>query len=94
MTTAHYKKYKTLKKENLRDNMTNLELVLNMLAEASTTEISNVKEPKDFEENREVAHQGGTVARKARKEIELRTGKKVISQENHLTLQKNKNLLN
>ena len=93
MTTAHYKKYKALKKENLRDNMTNLELILNMLAEASTTEISNVKEPKNFEENREVAHQGGTVARKARKEIESRTGKKVISQENHLTFQKNKNLL-
>ena len=89
MTTAHYKKYKALKKENLRDNMTNLELVLNMLAEASTTEISNVKEPKNFGENRIVAHQGGTVARKARKEIESRTGKKVISQENHLMLQQN-----
>ena len=73
--------------------MTNLELVLNMLAEASTTEISNVKEPRNFEENREVAHQGGTVARKARKEIESRTGKKVISQENHLMIQQNKTFL-
>ncbi len=82
MKTKDYKKLKALKGENLRDNMTsNLELVLNMLAEASTTEISHVKEPKTFPENRQVARQGGGVAGKARKDIERRTGKKVISNE-------------
>ena len=70
MTTKGYKKYKNLKKENLRDNMTNLELVLNMLAEASTTEISQVRNPRTFPENRNVAQQGGGVAGTARKEIE------------------------
>ena len=91
MATKQYKNYKNLKKENLRDNMTNLELVLNMLAEASTTEISQVKEPKTFVQNRKVACQGGAVAGKARKAIELKTGKKVISQKNHLALMQNKN---
>ncbi len=93
MTTKQYKNHKSLKKENLRDNMTNLELVLNMLAEASTTEISEVKKPETFDENRQVARQGGTVARKARKEIEARTGKSVVSKENHLMLLQNKKLL-
>jgi len=74
-----YKKYKNLKKENLRDNMTNLELVLNMLAEATTTEISKEKKPKDFEENKIIARQGGTIAGNTRKEIEEKTGKKIIS---------------
>ena len=82
MKTKDYKKYKDLKKENLRDNMTNLELVLNMLAEASTTEISKKIEPKSFEENRKVAKQGGTIASSARKQIEKRTGKKVITKLN------------
>jgi len=85
LNTKQYKKYKELKKESLRDNMTNLELVLNMLAEASTTEISEVKKPETFHENRTVAREGGGVARKARKEIEARTGRKVISKENHLS---------
>ena len=85
MTTKQYKKYNDLKNENLRDNMTNLELVLNMLAEASTTEISQVKEPETFPQNRKVARQGGAVAGKARKEIESKTGKKVINSENFLT---------
>ena len=93
MTTKQYKNYKALKKENLRDNMTNLELVLNMLAEASTTEISQAKEPKTFVQNRKVARQGGGVAGKARKEIESKSGKKVISQENFLTRQQNRKLL-
>ncbi len=82
MKTKDYKKYKDLKKENLRDNMTNLELVLNMLAEASTTEISKKVEPKNFEENRKVAKEGGQVAGLARKRLERRTGKKVVTKLN------------
>lgn len=79
-TTKQYKKYKNLKKENLRDHMTNLELVLNMLAEATTTEISKEKNPETFEENKKIAKQGGTIAGNTRKEIEEKTGKKVVSQ--------------
>ena len=78
-TTKEYKKFKSLKKENLRDNMTNLELVLNMLAEATTKEISGERKPKTFIENKIIANQGGTVAGNARKEIEEKSGKKVIS---------------
>lgn len=72
------KEYKGLKKENLRDNMTNLELILNMLAEASTTEISKKEIPKGLEENRVVAKKGGNVAKKAKEEIELNTGESVV----------------
>ena len=68
-----------LKKENLRDNMTNLELVLNMLAEATTTEISKEKKPKTFNESKTIAKQGGTIAGNTRKEIEQKTGKKIVS---------------
>ena len=93
MKTKHYKKFKELKKENLRDNMTNLELVLNMLAEVSTTEISQVKKPKDFKGNRKVARQGGVVAGKARKEIEHKTGKSVISKQNYLKKPQDNKLL-
>lgn len=78
-TTKEYKQYKGLKKENLRDNMTNTELILNMLAEASAKDISQATEPKTLEDNMNVAKQGGTVARVAREELELRTGKKVVS---------------
>ena len=87
-----YKKYKGLKKQNLRDNMTNLELVLNMLAEASTTEISKKKKPETFDENKEVARQGGHVAGTARKEIEKQTGKSIVSPYNasKLRLEKKK----
>lgn len=85
LTTKEYKKFKDLKKENLRDNMTNLELVLNMLAEASTTEISKAKEPKTFPENKKVARQGGGVAGTARKAIEAKTKRSVITSENHRT---------
>lgn len=81
-TTKQYKKFKDLKKENLRDNMTNLELVLNMLAEATTTEISKEKKPKTFTENRKIAKQGGTIAGNTRKEIEQKIGKKVVSKLN------------
>lgn len=74
-----YKKLKGLKKENLRDNMSNLELVLNMLAEATTSEISKEKKPETFDENKIVAKQGGTIAGNTRKEIEDKTGKKVVN---------------
>ncbi len=78
-TTKDYRALKGLKKENLRDNMTNTELILNMLAEASTKDISAVVNPKDFEESKIVAKQGGNVAKVARKELEAKTGKKVVT---------------
>ena len=78
-TTKEYKILKGLKKENLRDNMTNTELILNMLAEASTKDISQAVEPKNFAESKKVAKQGGNVAKVARKELEAKTGKKVVS---------------
>ena len=78
-SVKEYKKIKGLKKQNLRDNMTNLELVLNMLAEVSTTEISKKKQPKGLPANQKVARQGGVVAGKARAEIEKRTGESVIT---------------
>lgn len=74
-----YKQFKGLKKENLRDNMTNKELVLNMLAELSTKEISEVTDPDTFQQHKQVARQGGEVARNARVELEAKTGKKVVS---------------
>lgn len=82
MTTRQYKNLKNLKKENLRDNMSTLELVLNMLAEATTTEISKEQNPQSFSENREIAREGGEVAGNARKDIETRTGKPVITSKN------------
>jgi hypothetical protein len=81
-TTKQYKKIKELKRENLRDHMTNLELVLNMLAEATTTEISKEKDPKTFKDSRKIAKQGGTIAGNTRKEIEAKTGKKIVSKQN------------
>ncbi len=78
-TTREYKVFKGLKKENLRDNMTNTELILNMLAEASTKDISQATNPKDFDESKKVAQQGGNVAKVALKELESKTGKKVVS---------------
>jgi BRO family, N-terminal domain len=78
-TTKEYKILKGLKKENLRDNMTNTELILNMLAEASTKDISAAVNPEDFDANKNVAKQGGGVAKVARKELEARTGKKVVT---------------
>ena len=85
-TTKEYKVLKGLKKENLRDNMTNTELILNMLAEASTKDISAAVNPKDFEESKKVAKQGGNVAKVARKELEAKTGKKVVTSLNAKTL--------
>lgn len=78
-TAKEYKQYKGLKKENLRDNMTNAELVLNMLAELSTKQISETSNPESMEEHSQVAKQGGEIARNARKELEAKTGKPVVS---------------
>ena len=82
MTTRQYKNLKGLKKENLRDNMSTLELALNMLAEASTTELTKVQNPFGLEENKEVAKTGGKIAGDARKSIETQTGKPVITSNN------------
>jgi len=90
-TVKEYKDYKGLKKENLRDNMTNLELVLNMLGEATTTEISKEKKPATFEENKVVAKQGGDVAGNTRKDIESKTGKRIVSRQNAKTLKSTEN---
>lgn len=78
-TTKEYKVLKGLKKENLRDNMTNTELILNMLAEASTKDISQAVNPRTFDESKKVAQQGGNVAKVALKELEAKTGKKVVT---------------
>ncbi len=85
-TTKEYKILKGLKKENLRDNMTNTELILNMLAEASTKDISQAVSPESFEESKKVAKQGGNVAKVALKELEAKTGKKVVSSLNAKSL--------
>ena len=82
LTTKEYKNLKHLKKENLRDHMSNLELVLTMLSEATTTEISKEKKPKTLNENKIIANQGGTIAGNARKEIEEKIGKKIVSVKN------------
>ena len=82
MSTRQYKDYKGLKKENLRDNMSNLELVLTMLAEASTTDIAKAEQPQGFDENQQVARRGGNVAGVARKALEAETGKPVVTAQN------------
>lgn len=86
MTTRKYKDLKGLKKENLKDNMTTLEIVLNMLAEATTTELTKTTNPQGLEENKKVAKEGGSVAGNARKEIEQKTGKSVITSKNAVDL--------
>ncbi len=88
--TKEYKKHKGLKKENLRDNMTNTELILNMLAEASTKDISQAVNPETFDENKKVAKQGGNVAKVARLELESKTGKKVVSDLSAIKMLENK----
>lgn len=88
-TTKEYKKLKNLKKENLRDNMTNTELILNMLAEAATTDLSKEKNPKGFEGNAEIAHEGGKVAQAARKQLEDKLGHSIISSLNSKIIQEN-----
>ena len=87
MTTGQYKRLKGLTKENLRDNMTDLELVLTMLAEASTTDISKTAKPQTFEENKKVAKRGGKVAGIARQALEAETGKPVITEKNAVNFQ-------
>jgi len=92
-SVKQYKKIKDIKKQNLRDNMTNLELVLNMLAEASTTEISKKQKPNGLEENKSVAHKGGNAAKQARLEIEKQTGESIVTSKNAKSLQSKKNNL-
>ena len=87
MTTGQYKRLKGLTKENLRDNMTDLELVLTMLAEASTTDISKTAKPQTFEENKQVAKRGGKVAGIARQALEAETSKPVITEKNAFDFQ-------
>jgi hypothetical protein len=82
LSVKQYKNLKDLKKENLRDNMTNLELVLNMLAEATTTEISKKKKPKTFVQNKKIAQVGGKIAGNTRKEIETKTGESIVTSKN------------
>ena len=82
MSTRQYKKLKGLKKENLRDNMSTLELALNMLAEATTTELTKVQNPQGLAENQTVAREGGSIAGNARKDIEDRTGRPIITSQN------------
>ena len=92
MTTKQYKRYKGLKTESLRDNMTNLELVLNMLAEASTTDLSQKKAPRNFSENAKVAEEGGSVAAAARKQLEAKGGSKVVTSLNAKKLKDKKKI--
>jgi DNA-damage-inducible protein D len=93
LTPSEYKKVKRLKSQNLRDHMTDLELIFSMLGEASTTAIVKTKNPKGFIQNKVVAKQGGTIAGDARKALELKTGEKVVSTDNYLPeAKKNKEL--
>lgn len=93
LTPSQYKKLKGLKRQNLRDHMTDLELIFSMLGEASTTQITKVEHPRGFEKNREVSRRGGNVAGVARKKLEQETGKKVISGVNYLQKPQNKKLI-
>jgi len=86
VTPGEHKKLKTLNRENLRDHMTDLELIFSMLGEAATTEITRVDDAKGFQENKRAAHKGGEVAGKARKDLEQKTRKKVVSRENYLSI--------
>ena len=86
MTTREYKDFKGLKKENLRDNMSTTELILNMLAETATKDIAEATNPQGLDENKQVAQDGGSIAGDARKSIEARTGKLVITSKNAIDL--------
>lgn len=94
LTPSQYKKVKGLKSQNLRDHMNDLELIFSMLGEASTTAIVKTRNPKGFIENKIAAKQGGSVAGKARRDLEMKTGKKVVSSENYLPEPKKNKLLN
>lgn len=91
LTPSEYKEHKGLKRENLRDHMTDLELIFTMLGEASTTEITKVKDARNFEENKKASREGGTIAGNARKELEKKTGQRVVSKENFKGLIQKKN---
>lgn len=93
VTPSEYKKLKGLKRENLRDHMTNLELIFSMLGEAATTEITRDKDAQGFDESKKAAREGGDVAGKAREDLERRTGRRVVSKQNYLTAPENKKLL-
>jgi len=93
LTPSQYKKLKGLERQNLRDHMTDLELIFSMLGEASTTQITKVEQPSGFNENRQVARRGGNVAGVARKKLEQETGKKVVSKNNYLQSPQNKKFL-
>ncbi len=93
LTPSEYKRLKGLKRENLRDHMNDLELIFSMLGEASTKEITVNKNANGLDENKQAAYEGGTVAGNARKELERKSGKKVVSQENYLKTTQNKKLL-
>ena len=93
LTPSEYQKLKGLKRENLRDHMNDLELIFSMLGEAATTEITRNKDAQGFDENKDAARQGGQVAGKARKDLETRTGKRIVSKENYLQSPQNKKLL-
>ncbi len=89
MTPSQYQKFKGLKRENLRDHMNDLELIFTMLGEASTTEIAKNKDTRGFIENKTAAREGGSVAGKARKDLELKSGKKISTNKNYLPKKKN-----
>jgi len=93
MTPSEYKKYKNLKRENLRDHMTDLELIFSMLGEASTTEITRSRDSQGFDENLESAKDGGKIAGDARKKLEKKSGRKVTSKQNYLEKPQNKKLI-
>ncbi|MBU0998174.1 phage antirepressor protein, partial [Patescibacteria group bacterium] len=93
MTPSEYKKFKGLKRENLRDHMDDLELIFSMLGEAATTEIAKTKDAQGFTKNKETAQKGGSVAGRARKDLERKTGKKVSTKENYLKEQHKQKLL-
>ena len=94
MTPSEYQNFKGLKRENLRDHMNDLELIFTMLGEASTTEITRVKDAKGFLENKSVAQKGGKIAGDARKKLEQETGKRVSTRKNYLKNPQDKKLLN
>jgi hypothetical protein len=93
LTPSQYKKLKGLKRENLRDHMNDLELIFSMLGEAATTELTQIKDAQGFTENKEAAQKGGEVAGNARKELEFKSGKRVISRQNYLNQPQDKKLL-
>lgn len=90
VTPSEYKQHKALKKENLRDHMTDLELIFTMLGEAATTEIARTQDAQGFSENKVAAHHGDAVAGNARKELESKTGEKIVTAENYLHLSNTK----